>query len=660
MDIFWHHAPLVRILIPLVLGILTALHFDEFSQRRLLFLLPALVFLVLLLSLKSYWKSIDKNHYFGLIASILLFILGLNLTYRSLSRDMMVPEADAYLAVIESTPIEKKNSFAVNLMVFKAQVDSHSFQGCSHRVIAYFSKEAATDKLTPSQTLVFSGKISKPPDPIYPNQFNYGQYLSNSGISGTVYLSVTSYDLVQYKHHTIRSSMNGIRKKITDRLELDSIPSREFGVISALLLGDRSMLDPELKTDFADAGAVHILAVSGLHVGIIYLLFMKILTLFLSKRARLMKFLLILLILWGYAALTGFSPSVLRAATMFSFIALGKHHNRYGNIYNMIAASAIALLIATPLLITQIGFQMSYLAVLGIIFFHAKFRSFLSIDNKILDYCWSLVCVSIAAQLATFPLSIYYFHQFPSMFILTNILVIPLATLILHVGVIWIVLLWIPFISDILSWVTVTLTWLLNQSIGIINSIPFAKIDNLFLTGKVVFLIYLALTLITLFLLKPSRMMLRALSVSVILLVAIYVQKKISVSLQDEVIFTNTTQDPVVMRLIQNRLVVHTQDSLKFMEKWKWELYPYFLTRGIDKDHIEFTNPESGHVELDVKNTAGTKASLGISWNPQTKTIRLKTKKGEKTLLRATERSLICLNSEKLTRFSGDLPLQPK
>jgi len=655
MELFWHNAPLVRILVPLLLGLISALRFDSFSDSKPFWIVAALVTIVLLASLDKMWKQMSKNHYFGILSSITFFLLGAAMGYNAIDADSELPAGDSYLAIVETLPVEKANSYAVNLKVFNVQTDSFRYQSCDERIIAYFSKEGFDSRIIPGNSIRFSGAISDPGRVLYPNQFDYGKYLRNTGISGTVYIPAWSYEFIEVDEFSLRGLLNRLRGNLLKKLNEDSIPLREYGVISALLVGDRSFLDPQLRNDFADAGAVHILAVSGLHVGIIYLLFLSLLNLFFKNRAKLLKFLLVLLILWGYAALTGFSPSVLRAAAMFSFIALGKYHKRYGNIYNMIAASALILIALNPLLITQIGFQLSYLAVIGIVFFFPKFHSLWTIENKYLDKLWSLFCVSIAAQLATFPLSIYYFHQFPSLFMVTNILVIPLASFILYFGVAWIIFLWLPYVCDVFAWITIILTRILNTVVERINAIPYAKIEDLYLSSVSVLLIYLLIVLVTVFLSKPSRVVLRCLGLATVFLFGLFIHRRYNMIFQDELLFPTLSEDPTIIRLVKDEMYIFSQDSAAFIESWERELYPYFLPRGFRKlEDFQFVGLDDKNEFLVVQKSLMPSEKSDILWNRQNKEVRTHSEKEGHFIVSESSSPLLRFKVEHLTHFSSD------
>lgn len=593
------------------------------------------------------------NHYFGILSSILFFTVGTGFGFTALEKDVIPPDEKSFLALIESTPVEKKNTYAFELKLQKVELDSGVYQTLDARIIAYIPKQNLEGRIFPGNSIQFSSSISTSARALYPNQFDYTEYLRNIGISGTTYIPNTAYHFVETDEFSLKAKLNATRARLLQTLREDSIPIKEYGVISALLVGDRSYLDPQLRNEFADAGAVHILAVSGLHVGIIYLLFLSILNFLLQDRYALVKFLLILLILWSYAALTGFSPSVLRAATMFSFIALGKFHKRYGNIYNMIAASALFLLALNPLLITQIGFQLSYIAVIGIVYFHPKFYALIAVENKYIAKLWSLICVSVAAQLATFPLSIYYFHQFPTLFLVTNILVIPLASIILHAGIAWVFFLWVPHVSELLQWITVEATWLLNTFVELINTMPFSKVDSLYLSSLSVLLMYLIIVLISAFLTKPNTMILRLLGLAIISISALFIHRKLKIILQDDIFIPTLNEGPLVIRLIQDEIFVFAEDSAEFAAVWERELYPYFLTRGIrSSEGVRFADVGNYNAVLRVRKSNAPSDKQHVIWNPGKEEVLTYSNNSMKRV--ETTTPLLHFGSAELTRFSNE------
>ncbi len=265
----------------------------------------------------------------------------------------------------------------------------------------------------------------------------------------------------------------------------------ELGIAEALLIGYTNDLDKDLVQAYSNTGVVHIIAISGMHLALIYVLlvwfFAKIP---LINRSKFVQLLLILSCLWLFSILTGASPSVLRAAVMFSFIAVGKTYFKQASIYNSLAASAFVLLCYNPYYLWAVGFQLSYLAVLGIVIFQKPIYNCFYIKNKWLDKTWQLVSVSTAAQLLTFPVCIYYFHQFPNLFLISNLVALPLSAIILYAEIILIAFSWIPFVGTWLGKLVTALVWVMNKIILWINDLPFAVWDKIPATVLSTWLMY--------------------------------------------------------------------------------------------------------------------------------------------------------------------------
>lgn len=258
---------------------------------------------------------------------------------------------------------------------------------------------------------------------------------------------------------------------------------QQQAIASALILGVTDGLDNELTQAYAASGAMHVLAVSGLHVGIIYGIILLVLRpLTRNQKGKWVVALLSIFLLWGYAMVTGFSPSVLRAVTMFSFVALARPLNYRTNIYNILAVSAFCLLLINPYLIMSVGFQLSYLAVIGIVYLQPLVYRLWSPRSLFLDKIWQITCVSLAAQLATFSLGILYFHQFPVYFLFSNLFVIPGAIGILLSGIMLLALSSFTAVAEVVGYF---LTWLikgLNYLVLTVEQLPFSIIENMYIT----------------------------------------------------------------------------------------------------------------------------------------------------------------------------------
>jgi competence protein ComEC len=274
--------------------------------------------------------------------------------------------------------------------------------------------------------------------------------------------------------------------------------------IKALLLGDKSSLDPSTKKAFSIAGATHVLAVSGLHVGIIVSLFSALLGLILLKikkrKAAWIKSVLLLLVIWIYAGITDFSPSILRASMMFSFLSIGQSMTRHSNIYNTISIAAFFMLIINPDNLYAVGFQLSFMAVLGIIYFYPRLSRLFYFKNRLFQKIWNLCAVSIGAQITTFPLALYYFHQFPSYFLLSNLVVIPAAFIVLLLSILLLFLSWIPAVVEILSFALNKIISALHFCIHFIEKLPFSSVQHVYISLSQLLLLLGTLLFLTFFL----------------------------------------------------------------------------------------------------------------------------------------------------------------
>lgn len=323
-----------------------------------------------------------------------------------------------------------------------------------------------------------------------PQQFNYADYLAAQQIFHQVFidtiLSISIKPKISRKITHMLSSLRGYLEKVL----LKAVPKvEERSIAQALLLGNKDLLSHTTKLNFSNSGAMHVLAVSGLHVGIIYLILSHMLFFFNSNSQS--KVILLISGIWVYAIITGGSPSVLRAATMFSFIAIGKGTKQHVSIYNLLAASALILTTFQANIILHIGFQLSYCAVISIIYFQPKIYSLYLPKQWIIDKIWILSSVSIAAQIGTLPLSLYYFHQFPIYFLLSNILVIPAASLIIYLGILTFVSSPFDCLLSPIGQLLQNVLSCLNESLRILSNLPGAISHGWWLQRHEVILSYL-------------------------------------------------------------------------------------------------------------------------------------------------------------------------
>lgn len=489
--------PFVRLIIPFILGIIIQNSFAFSSIFCISLFLSFLGFFIVSLFVKNYHKfDLSGILLFFVFLSLGIFVLN---THRSFE---ILPENEQlFIGRLLDVPEEKNKSYKANIQVEAIKIEEN-WKKQTFPILAYFSKDSSAEKLKAGQSIVFFTKLEDVGSKKNPFDFDYRAFLALKNVQKIVYLKPEQWKSINTDYKGIKAFAMNLRQKIIDLFVLSGIQNSELGVLSALTLGYKGKLDVELKEAYSGAGAMHVLAVSGMHVGIIFLVlngFFNLL-LFFNKKSRI-KYLLIILSLWFYALLTGLSTSVLRASLMFSFILLGKLLNKHISVYNSLSASALCLLLLNSNTLFELGFQLSYLAVLGIVFFYPKFYKRIKIKNFILDKIWQLTAVSLAAQLATAPLSMLYFHQFPTYFWLSNIVVSFSATFLMF-GAILLILVspfyyLATFVGSLLSYAT----YAVNKFIIWTNMLPYSVIQGINIDNIETWLIY---TLIAIFIIWIS------------------------------------------------------------------------------------------------------------------------------------------------------------
>lgn len=304
------------------------------------------------------------------------------------------------------------------------------------KLICYNSDSVLNHARVGDYWMVAASSIKTIPQPTNPKQFNYARYMGNKGIYHQAFLRTYDAHIVRKAHgNIVFEFLRNMRLRVAQ--SLNYLPQQERSLAQALLVGVKDDLSADTKRDFSRTGAMHVLAVSGLHVGIIYWILNKALLFLIGfKFGRHLRLVLLLMGLWAYALLTGFPPSVQRATIMFSVIVIGSQLKRPTNTLNTVLLTAFAMLTYKPSLLTDVGFQLSYSAVLGIIVLQPAISMWLKPRGLLLKFLWDILSVSIAAQCATLPITLYYFHQFPVWFLLSNIVAIPAAFLVVSGGVV--------------------------------------------------------------------------------------------------------------------------------------------------------------------------------------------------------------------------------
>ena len=464
----------------------------------------------------------------GLLLLLIFAALGSLLQYASDPRHRAdyighaPQQPDAYEAVVTNLPESRAKTYKVELQLRRGRVGSH-YQPMSGRVMAYLAKGDSTTP-TPLPRYGDVWLVLRPPlpadPPLNPAEFDYRRYLAHRGITHQQYILPWQRHLLGNDPPNPLTALAYRVNHLADSLFTTRIGTRaEYGIVNAMLLGVRDDLDQGQYDAYAAAGAVHILSVSGLHVGILFLIMSWLIRRIAPKQANSWWVALLKIsVLWFFALMTGFSAPILRSALMFSFLLGAGLINRSVSLLNTLAASAFIILCYDPNAAFSAGFQLSYLAVFGIGAWVPDVMQRFRNKNTLVTKLWELTVVALMAQLFTFPLAIYYFHTFPPYFLLANPVVMGLSTVLVPLALATFMLGWVPYLGGGLGWLLRGVAWALNQSAEWIAGLPGAVWDGLWLSEVGLGLMYLILGGIGMVALTRQRFFVHATAVLALLL----------------------------------------------------------------------------------------------------------------------------------------------
>ena len=485
----WTPYPFVRVVLFFCLGILLGIYLPDslpIDSAKFLFSTLGVLFITV-----SYLRSKEKLKFVnpGIIGLSIVLLAGyMQVSYSTDYRnhDHFIHDTDTiryYKATVTKQAQEKKNSWKIEAEVVAVQ-HGNRWKERTGKVLLYFSKKAFDKPYQYGDVLLLKGSPQVLTEPANPGEFDYKRFLTFRKIYHQHFLR--DGDALQIGHEPPDRMIDySIRARVWagEALKRNIKGEREQATASALVLGVTDGLDNDLIGAYAATGSLHVLSVSGLHVGIIYWLILLVLRpLNKTTSGKWALAIFSIIVLWGYAFVTGLSPSVLRAVTMFSFVAVARPWSKRTNIYNTLAASACCLLLYEPYLIMSVGFQLSYLAVIGIVYLQPIFSRWWEPKHWLWENIWQITCVSIAAQVATFALGLLYFHQFPVYFLFSNLFVIPGSFVVLVLGI---VLIGISAINPVAGWVGLLLEWIiktLNYGVFQLEALPRSLIDNVYIT----------------------------------------------------------------------------------------------------------------------------------------------------------------------------------
>lgn len=469
--------PFLRYAIFFILGIVVYPWVSHMGIYWILVLYGGVFTIYLTLTIHTSYLNRFKNKLLiSFLGLFLWMIFGLLVSYskdvtKDLSHLLYQDNYQGYVGIVQQNDEVKPRSLRNTIHLTHIYVNN-ILQAAEGEVIIYHQS-----KLEPGQVVAIKGVPQRVARPNNPHEFDYAQFLSRQQIYHTHFIGKNITVVGWVNHRPIQFFFLSLRHYIQQQMTRVINHPQANQIAQALLLGQKNNLDKEVSEAYSTAGAMHILAVSGLHVGIIYgffILFFQPYKLGAYKRIAYLS--VVIFIIWIYAFLTGMSPSVMRSATMFTIVSLAQMRSTSPSIYNGLALSAILLLIFDPNLIYSVGFQLSYAALTGILLFQPLVVNLWLPKNKILYRGWEITSVGIAAQLATFPIAAYYFHTFPTYFILSNLIAIPSAFVIMAVGIPFMLFSLLPWIGEILGLVLDYFIQGFNWVIFSVHGLPAAKV----------------------------------------------------------------------------------------------------------------------------------------------------------------------------------------
>ena len=496
-----HRYPYIRLIIPWITGVFCGDHFFDRSWE-LFWSILALGFCIALLFVLYFLKRHSLRWCFGLAVSILCFIGGwLGITWQLQHAVYSFPEEETvYRVLITDAPQAKEHTYLCQTLL-KERRDTAGTYPIERTAILYLQQDSAVTRLKSGDELLISARISPPLNNRNFDEFDYARFLMRKGISGTGYVASGKWTKQDGMNNLdLKSIASSCRRKMISLYQKLGFSGDELAVLSALTIGDKTELSDSVRESYSVAGASHILALSGLHIGLLYTLLFFILKP-IARRGNIGRVirsvLLLLILLWAFAFFTGLSPSVVRSVSMFSILAMADMVGRQPLSLNTLAAAAWLMLFCNPAWLFDVGFQLSFLAVASILLIQKPIYHLITVKGRIGKYIWGLISVSVAAQIGTAPLVMFYFSRFPVHFLLTNLVVIPFITIILYAAVIMLLLTPLSWLQIVVAEGVKKLLEGLNFFVRWVEQLPYASIDGIWLYQSEILGIYIVGFLLT-------------------------------------------------------------------------------------------------------------------------------------------------------------------
>ena len=573
----------MKITIWFIFGIVFSYNFNP--KPTTTFIITGIFLVPFILTLYLSKRDFIQKIYFGIATYILFFLIGCFTQVINNERyndgnyvNLILNENENHCVEVVVREKLKSNSVTDKFIGLVNRIDN---KNCSGKILVQIPKTQEDSRIQIGSRIQISGKLVINKNPLNPNQFDYGKYLNNKSIFAQIYAKTNSIKINDKIDKNIWYYSDHLRNKIITNLEKNNFSKDELQVVSALILGQQQDISKEILNDYQYAGAIHILSVSGLHVGFI-LLFLTFLLKPIPKNklGNTIRLIIIIICLWGFAILAGLSPSVIRSVTMFSFVAVGMYLKRSTNIFHTLLVSMFLILFFQPSFLFDVGFQLSYLSLFFILWLQPLLSNIWTPKNKIVNYFWDILTVSFAAQIGAFPLSIFYFHQFPGLFFITNLIIIPFLIVIMGLGVLVMVLAAFDFVPIITMKSLEFCIYYLNKIINWVASFEQFIIKDIPINWQTLFCLYLLIITLIILFKKPTYPKIVVALFSLLLLQSTKFITRWEIQNQHEWIVFNSWKNTLITERNGNEVAVYGNDSITNKIAFNTSLKSYLIANN--------------------------------------------------------------------------------
>jgi competence protein ComEC len=604
---FWHKVPMVRILLAFASGIGVSMFYTfNFTLVVVYFLIS----LTLFIALPKVFQAYQQRWFSGIAVLLTFFFAGI--LVHLIQNPIFYPShfshaigTQKYVVMVDEEPVQKSHSYKMRTKVMQFINTSAKQVPATGNILVYINKNNLTKLPSYGDVLVLDATdVREVPPPKNPFEFDYKRYLAFNHIYHQTYLKQEQLVFADVNNGSIiYKQIYSIQHYFKAVLNMYIQTPTEIGVAQALLYGFDDDIDEQTMSAYANTGTLHVLAVSGMHVGIIFFILSKVLF-FMNKNKKLLlsKRLIIIACLWIYSALCGLSPSILRATVMFTFIISADILDRRSNIYNTLAASCFTLLCVDANMLANVGFQLSYMAVIGIVFIQPLIYKWYVPPNWLIDQIWKITSVSIAAQLATSPIGILYFHQFPNCFLFSNLLIIPLTTVILYACIGLLLVSKITAIAQVVGTATKYVIMFTNWLVMQVEDVPYAYVNGLQISIFQSILMYLLFLCLIFYFMYQYSWLFKASLMALLYFICINAYQNITQH-QQKAAWVYSINNSNAIQLVNGTHAVLLLDSNVRYDKQKFKFHLQQHVWQIGVETIDTLTPTANWQQIKMANT---------------------------------------------------------